>query len=88
MLIEAAPAVRTVKVSAGYTPPQTGYPHYRLIPVQTEAGRFYCLLFYITDKDFLILEPKIKRHPAVRKPAGFLKTATYPVYETVYGASP
>ncbi|MFC3875456.1 lipopolysaccharide heptosyltransferase [Neisseria musculi] len=87
MLIETAPIVRTIKVSAGYTPPQTGYPHYRLLPVQTEAGRFYCLLFYVSAADYLIIEPKIKRHLAVRKLAEFLKTATYPVYETVYGAS-
>ncbi|MBF0805083.1 lipopolysaccharide heptosyltransferase, partial [Neisseria sp. 19428wB4_WF04] len=43
---------------------------------------------YVSAADYLIIEPKIKRHLAVRKPAGFLKTATYPVYETVYGASP
>ncbi|QNT57900.1 putative lipopolysaccharide heptosyltransferase I [Neisseria musculi] len=66
---------------------QTGYPHYRLLPVQTEAGRFHCLLFYVSAADYLIIEPKIKRHLAVRKLAEFLKTATYPVYETVYGAS-
>ncbi|SAY51443.1 lipopolysaccharide heptosyltransferase [Neisseria weaveri] len=84
MLSEATPVIRTIKVPPGFTPPENNYPHYRLLPVQTETGRFYCLFFYITSNDFLILEPKIKRHLAIGKLAEFLKTATYTVYETVY----
>lgn len=85
MLIEVAPIVRTVRISPGVSPPETGYPHYRLIPVHTEAGKYHCLLFYVSAKDYLILEPKIKRHLAVKKLAEFLKTASFPVYEVTYG---
>lgn len=81
MLIEAVPVVRTAKIAPGYTPPETGYPHYRLIPVQTEAGKYHCLLFYVSAKDYLILEPKIKRHLAIKKLEEHLKTATFSIYE-------
>ncbi|OSI07439.1 Uncharacterised protein [Neisseria animaloris] len=84
MLSDATPIVGTIKIPPGFTPPENNYPHYRLLPVQTETGRFYCLFFYVSPRIFLILEPKIKRHLAIGKLAEFLKTATYTVYETVY----
>lgn len=83
MLIEATPAVRTIQTAPGFIPPPDSYPHYRLIPVQAEAGRYHCLLFFVSNKDYLLLEPKIKRYLAVKKLAEYLKTAAYPVYETV-----
>jgi hypothetical protein len=49
--------------------------------VQTEAGKYHCLLFYVSAKDYLILAPKIKRHMAIKKLEEHLKTATFTIYE-------
>ena len=81
MLVEARPTIRTFKIPLGFIPPENSYPHYRLIPVETEAGKYHCLLFYVSTNDFLILEPKIKRHLAVKKMVEHLKTATFTIYE-------
>ena len=84
MLIESTPSIHPIGVSPSFTPPEENFPHYRLLPIHTETGKYYCLFFYISAKDFLILDPKIKRHLAIKKLAEFLKTATYTVYETKY----
>lgn len=84
MLIETTTPVYTVKVNPGFTPPPDNYPHYRMIPMQTEAGRYHCLLFYISEKNYLILAPRLKRHLAIRRLKEFLKTAVFPVYEFVH----
>ncbi|KPN72669.1 hypothetical protein [Neisseria sp. 83E34] len=83
MLIEANPSVRPITVNSSFTFTEDSYPHYRLLPVQTETGNDYCLFFYINPKDFLVLEPKIQRNLAIKKLAGYLKTATFAVYETI-----
>ncbi|QEY25818.1 lipopolysaccharide heptosyltransferase [Neisseria zalophi] len=85
MLSDAAPIIQTIKIPPDFTPPENNYPHYRLLPVQTETGKFHCLFFYISAKEFLILEPKIKRYLAIRKLSEFVKTATFTVYETADG---
>lgn len=81
MLIESKPVVRPIKVGRLFTPPDDRYPHYRLIPVQTETGRYHCLFFYVTAEDFLVLAPKTQRWQAVKKLSGFVETAAFPVYE-------
>ena len=81
MLIEEKQLVGTVKVNPTFRPAENSYPHYRMIPMQTEAGKYHCLLFYVSTNDFLILEPKIKRHLAVKKMVEHLKTATFTIYE-------
>ena len=85
MLIDATPVVQTVKVNPSFAPTDDSYPHYRLIPIQTEAGKYHCLLFYVTTKDYLMLVPKIKRHLAIKKLEEYLKTATFSIYEVVDG---
>lgn len=83
MLIEANPSVRPITVNPSFIFPEDSYPHYRLLRMQTETGNDYCLFFYLNAKDFLVLEPKIPRHLAMKKLAGHLKTAAFAVYETV-----
>lgn len=87
MLIEANPSVRPITVNPSFIFPEDSYPHYRLYQniaqMQTETGNDYCLFFYLNAKDFLVLEPKIPRHLAMKKLAGHLKTATFTVYETI-----
>ena len=85
MLIDAIPVVQTVKVNPSFAPPNESFPHYRLLPIQTEAGKYHCLLFYVTAKDYLMLVPKIKRHLAIKKLEEYLKTATFSIYEIVDG---
>jgi len=38
MLIDKVEPIATVKVHTAFSPAAEDYPHYRLIPVQTEAG--------------------------------------------------
>lgn len=52
MLSEATPIIRTIKIPPDSTPPENNYPHYRLLPVQTETGRFYCLFFLHYEQGF------------------------------------
>lgn len=85
MLIEEKQLVGTVKVNPTFRPAENSYPHYRMIPMQTEAGKYHCLLFYVTAKDYLMLVPKIKRHLAIKKLEEYLKTATFSIYEIVDG---
>ena len=85
MLIDAIPVVQTVKVNPSFAPPNESFPHYRLLPIQTEAGKYHCLLFYVTAKGYLMLVRKIKRHLAIKKLEEYLKTATFSIYEIVDG---
>jgi len=88
MLKEAKPIVRPVRVNPSFIAPDNSYPHYRLIPIETQTGRYYCLFFYVSAKEFLILEPKAKRHLAVARLSEYLQNAAFVVYETVTGAAP
>lgn len=83
MLIEKAGSVATVKVPSIFVPEEEDYPHYRLMPVQTEAGNDMCLLFYINEERYLMLEPRIKRYLALRKLAWLRETAPFKVLEVM-----
>ena len=52
MLTEAKPIVRPVRVNPSFVAPDNSYPHYRLIPIETQTGRYYCLFFTSRPKNF------------------------------------
>lgn len=82
MLTEKKPAVVTVKVGRLFAPTEEQYPHYRLLPIETDRQGYLCLLFYIAPCRFLILEPRIRRYEAIRRLSLLLENAPYAVYET------
>ena len=84
MLIEDKLPVGTVRVNPTFRPAENSYPHYRMIPMQTEAGNDICLLFYISEHKYLMLEPRLKRYQIIKRLAEGLATAPYPVFEIVY----
>ena len=84
MLIENKPPVATVRVNPSFKPSQDSYPHYRMIPMQTEAGKYHCLLFYISEYKYLVLAPRLKRYQAIKQRAEWLETAPFTVFEVVY----
>ena len=45
MLIEEKQLVGTVKVNPTFRPAENSYPHYRMIPMQTEAGKTIACFF-------------------------------------------
>ena len=81
MLTEEKTAVVTVKVHPSFVPTEDLFPHYRLVPLDTDRQGYLCLIFYIGPDSFLILEPRIKRYAAIRKLTLLLESAGYPVYE-------
>ena len=83
MLIDEKEPVGTVKIPAIFIPVEEDYPHYRLIPVQTEAGNDMCLLFYIDSERYLLLEPRIRRYLAVKKLAWLTEKAPFKVFEVM-----
>nr|WP_016686836.1 hypothetical protein [Neisseria sicca] len=82
MLSESRIKVVTVKVGRLFAPTDEQYPHYRLVPIETDRQGYLCLLFYIDRGNFLVLEPRIKRYAAVRRLSLLLENALYAVYET------
>ena len=66
MLSDPTPIVKTIQTTLDFTPSSPFCPLYRLIPVETETGKYHCLLFYVTAKEYLILEPKIKRYLVIK----------------------
>ena len=82
MLTEKKPAVVTVKVGRLFAPTDEQFPHYRLVPIETDRQGYLCLLFYIAPYRFLILEPHIRRYEAIRRLSLLLENAPYAVYET------
>ncbi len=84
MLIEEKQLVGTVKVNPTFRPAENSYPHYRMIPMQTEAGKYHCLLFYVSEHKYLMLEPRLKRYQAIKRLAVWLETASFTVFEVVY----
>ena len=81
MLTEEKKVVATVKVAASFRLAEEQFPHYRLVPLDTDRQGYLCLIFYIGPDSFLILEPRIKRYAAIRKLTLLLESAGYPVYE-------
>ena len=84
MLIEDKLPVGTVRVNPTFRPAENSYPHYRMIPMQTEAGNDICLLFYISEHKYLMLEPRLKRYQVIKRLAAWLETAPFAVFEVVY----
>lgn len=74
--------VLTVKIPPHAVIPPDKYPHYRLNPINGEAGRHYCLLFCLSETAYLVLEPKLKRYEALRRLSEHLQAAPFTVYET------
>ena len=83
MLSESRIKIVTVEVGRLFAPTDEQYPHYRLVPIETDRQGCLCLLFYIDRSNFLVLEPRIKRYAAVRRLSLLLENAPYTVYETV-----
>lgn len=82
MLSESRIKVVTVKVGRLFAPTDEQYPHYRLVPIETDRQGCLCLLFYIAPCRFLILEPRIRRYEAIRRLSLLLENAPCAVYET------
>ena len=83
MLSESRIKVVTEKVGRLFIPHEEQYPHYKLVPIDTDRQGYLCLLFYINRSNFLVLETRIKRYAAVRRLSLLLENAPYTVYETV-----
>ena len=81
MLTEEKTAVATVKVSPSFVPAEDEFPHYRLIPLDSDRQGYLCLLFYIDRNNFLVLESRIKRYASVRRLSLLQENAPYTVYE-------
>lgn len=84
MLIEKSDNVEVIKINPTFRPSESSYPHYRLVPMVTETGKYWYLLFYVSENRYLMLEPRIKRYQAMQKlSSGYLTTAPYPVFEVI-----
>ncbi|ATD64637.1 lipopolysaccharide heptosyltransferase [Neisseria weixii] len=81
MLIEEKAVVATVKVNPSFVPTEDRFPHYRLVPLDTDRQGYLCLIFYIGPDSFLMLEPRIKRYAALKKLSLWLENADYEIYE-------
>lgn len=84
MLSEGITPVATIAVNSTFNPTPDSYPHYRLIPAPTAAGKMFCLLFYIKPNAYLMLEPKVQRYQAIRRLRRLLETAPFAVFEVKY----
>lgn len=84
MLSESITPVATITVNPTFNPTPDSYPHYRLIPAQTEAGKVFCLLFYIRPNTYLMLESKLRRYQAIQRLRRLLETAPFSVFEVKY----
>ena len=60
MLSESRIKVVTEKVGRLFVPHEEQYPHYKLVPIDTDRQGYLCLLFYINRSNFLVLKPRIK----------------------------
>ncbi len=49
-----------------------------MIPMHTEAGKYHCLLFYVSNT-ILMLEPRLKRYQAIKRLAVWLDMIFYGV---------
>ncbi|PSJ81290.1 lipopolysaccharide heptosyltransferase [Neisseria iguanae] len=81
MLIEEKRVVATIKVDAAFSPTEEEYPHYWLIPFDTDKQGYFCLSFYVSPNSYLMIEPRIKRYQAVKKLVMLLETASFSIYE-------
>lgn len=82
MLIDDIETVETIKISASFSPDK--FPHYRLLPINTEAGKKYCLFFYVSMNSYLMIQTGIQHYKAIQQLKRLLQTAPYDVYEVDY----
>ena len=84
MLSDCTNPVATIVINPAVNLPPESYPHYRLIPIPTDAGKVFCLLFYIDPNRYLVLAPKIQRYQGIRRLRRLLEMAPFPVFEMKY----
>lgn len=82
MLINDIKTIETEKISVSYTPEE--FPHFRLLPSPTEAGKKYCLFLYVDKNNYLILETGVQRYKAIQRLKRFMDTSNYRVFEIIY----
>lgn len=78
MLIEPKLTVNPIRVNH---PPNDSYPHYRITPLNEDAGKYHCLLFFVTASKFLVLAPRLKRYQIINRLTALVETAPLPVFE-------
>lgn len=60
------PIVTTVKVNPSFIPKNEDYPHFRLIPIVTDTGKYHCLYLFLDPQNHMILEARAKRHAVIK----------------------
>ena len=76
--------ITTVKVNPNFSPDaERQYPHFRLLPLPIDTGRYHCLYFFVSPQHYLLLEPKARRHEIIRRLELLTEHAPFTVFETV-----
>ena len=78
-----APIITTVKVNPSFIPEDKDYPHFRLIPITTDTGKYHCLYLFLSPKERMLLEARAKRHVIIKQLAQLTEHARLPIFETI-----
>ena len=77
------PIITTVKVNPSFIPEDKDYPHFRLIPITTDTGKYHCLYLFLSPKERMLLEARAKRHVIIKQLAQLTEHARLPIFETI-----
>lgn len=82
-MLSDKPIITTVKVNPNFVPTENQYPHFRLMAIHTQTGKYHCLYLFVSAQHYLLLEPKAKRYEIIRRLAFLTEHAPFLIYETV-----
>ena len=77
------PIITTVKVNPSFIPEDKDYPHFRLIPITTDTGKYHCLYLFLSPKERMLLEARATRHVIIKQLAQLTEHARLPIFETI-----
>lgn len=78
-----APIITTVKVNPSFIPEDKDYPHFRLIPITTDTGKYHCLYLFLNPKERMLLEARAKRHIIIKRLTQLTEHAPLTIFETI-----
>ena len=78
-----APIITTVKVNPSFIPEDKDYPHFRLIPITTDTGKYHCLYLFLNPKERILLEARAKRHVIIKQLAQLTEHAPLTIFEII-----
>lgn len=77
------PIVTTVKVNPSFIPKNEDYPHFRLIPIVNDTGKYHCLYLFLDPQNHMILEARAKRHAVIKRLELLTEHAPLTVFEDI-----